>query len=185
MGRIHRTELLWLGICLLLTLIAYGGLFGTSFLNTPRLYQDVPDISFGDTYLVVEPINYFLSFFACFVFVIYLPRVLFKKFDNPLTNVIFLFSNGYIVLLLALLIPFLPILIATPGHFWASGQDWIITPPLESENMFKQLQLQTRVRMMLIFLEVSLIVLFGITAFYTGRRSVLYTSEELPESLDS
>jgi len=181
MRRIHRTELVWLGIALILTLGAYWGLFGSRFFRTPHLYDQVPDIQFGDTYLVVEPINYFLSLLASVMFMIYLPRVLLNRFDNPLTNIIFLFSNGYIVLLVALLLPFLPILIATPGHFWASGETWVVTPPLESENVFRQLQQQTRIRMFLIFMEVSLIVLFGITAFYTGRRSVLYTSEELPE----
>jgi hypothetical protein len=181
MGRKHRREIIWLIVSTVLTLVAYSGLFGSRFLSTPRLYDQVPDIQFGDTYLVVEPINYFLSLLAIFVFAIYLPRVLLNRFDNSLTNIIFLSSNGYLILLLALLLPFLPILIATPGHFWATGENWIITPALESENVFRQLQQQTRIRMFLIFVEVSLIVLFGVTAFYTGRGSLMYTSEELPE----
>ena len=152
-----RKELFWLVGTLLYVLIVSVVFFG---INIFKVNYTI-DINVHDTYFVMASYH-FLFLFGTFVFFfVYLARMLRRNFKNLAANVVFIFSN----LLLIVIMTYIISLVAELTEY----DSYTEYPPLSADSVVQKGNRFGILSNVFVLIQVVLIVLLTYSAFKTGK----------------
>lgn len=120
--KILKKEILWIIILLIISYVIWHPFLPFNFSDfTSTIDVNIP---IYDTYFVIGSVNILFLIIALLFFIVYSIRVLTSRLKNNVINVIFLFSNTLMIIVMSYLISVTKLLIVEAG--------WTIYPPLSA-----------------------------------------------------
>ncbi len=161
-----KKELYWLIGTVTLILFVIVGVFGINGFKP----DSTTDINVHDTYYVISTTHAIVLITPLIFFSIYLIRIFYQKFKNPVSNTVFMFSDIILIFIFTFLISFAGSIRETPGT--------TIYPPLSGiDNKVHDGNIWNDVYYILLIFQLFFIILLAISAVLTGYNYRLIKKE--------